>query len=49
MNQNAMLCRSLDELLQKDGTVHSSELKALEQKVMMSIFLYILVFDLFLE
>ncbi|XP_010423057.1 PREDICTED: uncharacterized protein LOC104708226 [Camelina sativa] len=32
VNQNAMLCRSIDELLRKDGTVHSSELKALEQK-----------------
>lgn len=32
VNQNAMLCRSIDELLRKAGTVHSSELKALEQK-----------------
>ncbi|CAN8298785.1 unnamed protein product [Cochlearia groenlandica] len=33
VNQNAMLCRSIDELLQKqEGTVHSSELKALEEK-----------------
>ncbi|KAL1196338.1 hypothetical protein V5N11_020084 [Cardamine amara subsp. amara] len=32
VNHNAMLCRSIDELLKKDGTVNSSELKALEQK-----------------
>ncbi|KAJ0266108.1 Ribosomal RNA small subunit methyltransferase J [Hirschfeldia incana] len=33
VNQNAMLCRSIDELLQKEGgTVNSSELKALEEK-----------------
>ncbi|KAL0888299.1 hypothetical protein Bca101_012282 [Brassica carinata] len=33
VNQNAMLCRSIDELLlQKEGTVSSSELKALEEK-----------------
>lgn len=34
VNQNAMLCRSIDELLQKEGgTVNSSELKAIEEKV----------------
>ncbi|KAJ4883198.1 hypothetical protein Rs2_33291 [Raphanus sativus] len=33
VNQNAMLCRSIDELLQKEGgTVNSSELKAIEEK-----------------
>ncbi|KAF8081699.1 hypothetical protein N665_0870s0021 [Sinapis alba] len=32
VNQNAMLCRSIDELLQRDGTVSSFELKALEEK-----------------
>ncbi|KAJ4908644.1 hypothetical protein Rs2_12302 [Raphanus sativus] len=32
VNQNAMLCRSIDELLQREGTVSSFELKALEEK-----------------
>ncbi|CAH8281868.1 unnamed protein product [Eruca vesicaria subsp. sativa] len=32
VNQNAMLCRSIDEMLQKEGTVDSSELKAIEEK-----------------
>lgn len=33
MNQNAMICKSIDELLQREGTVSSFELKALEEKV----------------
>uniref|UniRef100_A0A1J3HAA3 Armadillo-like repeats domain-containing protein n=1 Tax=Noccaea caerulescens TaxID=107243 RepID=A0A1J3HAA3_NOCCA len=32
VNQNAMVCRSIDELLQKEEIVHSAELKALEEK-----------------
>ncbi|KAG2334407.1 hypothetical protein Bca4012_016231 [Brassica carinata] len=32
VNQNAMLCRSIDEMLQREGTVSSFELKALEEK-----------------
>ncbi|KAJ0235346.1 Ribosomal RNA small subunit methyltransferase J [Hirschfeldia incana] len=31
-NQNAMLCKSIDEMLQREGTVSSFELKALEEK-----------------
>ncbi|CAG7879044.1 unnamed protein product [Brassica rapa] len=32
VNQNAMICKSMDELLQREGTVSSFELKALEEK-----------------